>query len=256
MCLLLSVGIGAAITIASTPAYYHWQFEATGIYASLDENGEEIPQYIPYIGGDEKKFASFTNAQLDELVDHIVKYLFTDKESFALEMDDVVINGVMQDDVNIFSETAVSHMVDVKVLLKNLSIVGIVCGIFAALFLLYFIVGAIQGKGGKLLKTTLLFYGSFFAILLIICVGTLIETLNLGVGLEYFTYVLWINFHFLIFPDSTQAMGSFFNDTLTMILSLDLFMMAVVIVLSVIVGTLLIWGVLARGLDARVKRMQ
>ena len=43
--LLVSITI-PAISVAATPAFYEKQFEKTGIYATLDENGEETRAYI------------------------------------------------------------------------------------------------------------------------------------------------------------------------------------------------------------------
>lgn len=255
-CLLLSVGIGSAIAIASTPAYYHWQFEATGMYATKDENGVETPNYVPCINGNEELYGQFTNEQLNEIVDHIICYLFTDTESFALVMDDVRINGVMMDDVSVFGDTAVKHMSDVKILLRDLSLVAVICGGFCLLALIYFIFRARRGQGGVLFKYSLIFYGVFIGSLVAFCLYTLAQVFFYQLGMEYYTYLLWMNFHFLIFPDPSKAVGSFFNDTLTMLLSLDLFMCAIVIVLGLLVLFTIGWLVFARRLDRCVQATQ
>lgn len=114
ICLLAVAIIFPALKIASTPAYYHAQFEKNGIYAQVDENGTERRTTIRYIGGNTDDRATFSDAQLNEMIDHIVDYLFTDKASFALVMDGVMLNGALTDNVNIFGETAVTHMQDVK----------------------------------------------------------------------------------------------------------------------------------------------
>ncbi len=256
LCLLLAVAVGSVFAIASSPTYYYEQFEATGVYAQVDENGVETPKVIPYIGGDSKKFARFTDDQLNELIDHIINYLFTDAESFELVMDGVELNGVETDGVNIFSDTAVVHMADVKGLLQTLGTVALICGIAGALMLVYFIIRAIQGQGGKLLKGTLIFYGTFVGLIGAFCLYTLFQALYYKIDLQYFLSLAWRNFHFIIFPDPEQAMGSFFNDTLTMILSLDLFMAAVVQVLMIIAISVAVWIVLAGLLDRRVKRIK
>ena len=59
-----------------------------------------------------------------------------------------------------------------------------------------------------------------------------------------------------LFPDPAKATGSFFNDTLTMILTLDLFMDAVVRVLLIIGASVVAWGVGAWLLDRRVKALE
>ena len=256
LCLLLAVAVGSVFAIASSPAYYYEQFEATGVYATVDENGVETPKVIRYIGGNSSHSATFTDEQLNEIIDHIITYLFTDAESFELVMDNVCLNGKLTDNVNIFGEIAVVHMEDVKGLLQILGTIALVCGISGALMLVYFIVRAIKGHGGFLFKVMLIFYGTFVGLIGIFCLGSLIELRSMGLGMEYYLSMIWRNFHFIIFPDPEQAMGSFFNDTLTMILSLDLFMAAVVRVLLIIAASVVAWGVSSFLLDRRVKRMQ
>lgn len=260
-CLLFSVAVGSVFAIASSPQYYYDQFEATGVYATVNEEGEENPKIIPYIGGDNKTFACFTDEQLNELIDHIIGYLFTDMESFALVMDDVTLytanNPVWTktDGVNIFSDVAVSHMADVKGLLQTLGTVALVMGIAGACMLAYFIVRAVKGQGGVLFKYTLIFYGTFVGLIGAFCLFTCIQMRVEEIPMEYYLDMIWRNFHFIIFPNPEQATGSFFNDTLTMILSLDLFMAAVVEVLVIIGISVVAWAVLAKILDRRVKKM-
>ncbi len=260
-CLLLAVAVGSVFAIASSPQYYYDQFEATGIYSTVNEKGEEMRKIIPYVGGDEKVFACFTDDQLNQLIDHIINYLFTDMDSFVLVMDDVTIltletpYGEQTDGVNIFGDVAVAHMEDVKGLLQTLGGVALGCGIAGALMLAYFIIRAVRGKGGILFKYTLIFYGVFVGLIAAFCLFTLGQMLVEGLGMEYFTRIAWRNFHFIIFPDPEQAMGSFFNDTLTMILSLDLFMAAVVEVLLIIAASVIVWAVAAKLLDKRVKKL-
>lgn len=260
-CLLFSVAVGSVFAIASSPQYYYDQFEATGVYATVNEEGEEVPKIIPYIGGDNKTFACFTDEQLNELIDHIIGYLFTDMESFALVMDDVTLytanNPVWTktDGVNIFSDVAVSHMADVKGLLQTLGTVALVMGMAGACMLVYFIVRAVKGQGGVLFKYTLIFYGTFVGLIGAFCLFTCIQMRVEEIPMEYYLDMIWRNFHFIIFPNPEQATGSFFNDTLTMILSLDLFMAAVVEVLVIIGISVVAWAILAKILDRRVKKM-
>lgn len=260
-CLLFSVAVGSVFAIASSPQYYYDQFEATGVYATVNEEGEEVPKIIPYIGGDNKTFACFTDEQLNELIDHIIGYLFTDMESFALVMDDVTLytanNPVWTktDGVNIFSDVAVSHMADVKGLLQTLGTVALVMGIAGACMLAYFIVRAVKGQGGVLFKYTFIFYGTFVGLIGAFCLFTCIQMRVEEILMEYYLDMIWRNFHFIIFPNPEQATGSFFNDTLTMILSLDLFMAAVVEVLVIIGISVVAWAILAKILDRRVKKM-
>lgn len=256
LCILLSVAVGSVFTIASTPAYYYNQFEVTGVYAQVDESGNKIPNTLRYIGGDSDQYAQFTDEQLNELIDHIIEYLFTDMESFELTMDDVLLNGKITDDVSIFGEVAVVHMEDVKGLLGVLGTIAIVCAVVGAGIIVFFILQAKRGQGGKLFKHTLIFYGTFVGLVAGFCLFTLIQTLAMEIPLEYYLSMVWRNFHFIIFPDPEKAMGSFFNDTLTMILSLDLFMAAVVMVLCIIALAVGLWLVLARYLDALSRKNQ
>ncbi|MBR2340875.1 MAG: DUF1461 domain-containing protein [Clostridia bacterium] len=253
-CLLFAVAVGAVFAIASSPAYYYEQFKKTGVYATVDENGVEKPKRIHYIGGSATQSATFTDEQLNEIIQHIIDYLFTDKESFALKMDNVQLNGRLKDDVNIFGEVAVVHMQDVKTLLQTLGTIALICGISAVGILAYFIVRAVKRQGGVLLKSTLIFYGSFVGIIGVFCLVTLIQLLSKGFEMEAYLTMLWRNFHFIIFSDPAKATGSFFDDTLTMILTLDLFMAAVVRVLLIIAVFVVGWCVVAYFLDRRVKR--
>ncbi len=256
-CLLLAVAVGSVFAIASSPQYYYDQFEATGVYATVDENGVETPKVIRYIGGDKTQFARFTDEQLNEIIEHIISYLFTDQESFVLVMDGVNLNNVEQDGVNIFGDVAVTHMEDVKVLLGILGAVALICGIAGGAMIVYFILRICKGASLKLLSSTLIFYGVFVGLLVAFCVVTLVQTLSMGLGSEYFLSMAWRNFHFIIFPNPEQAMGSFFNDTLTMILSLDLFMAAVFEVLVLIGVSVVLWMIVGRIMDriSKVKQV-
>ncbi len=262
VCLLFSVAVGGVFVIASSPQYYYDQFETTGVYATVNEDGQTVRQIIPCIGGDSTIYARFTDEQLNELIDHIIGYLFTDMESFTLVMDDVTLYTMEKpvwtqtDGVNIFGDVAVSHMADVKALLQTLGNAALVCGVSGVLMLVYFIVRAVKGQGGILLKYTLVFYGVFIGLIAAFFLFTWGQMSVQNIDMEYYLHMAWRNFHFLIFPDTEQAMGSFFNDTLTMILSLDLFMAAVAEVLAMIGISVVAWAILAKILDCRVKRIQ
>ena len=183
LCLLFATAVGAVFAIASSPAYYYEQFEATGVYAQVDESGEKTPKTIYFIDGDGAKYAHFTDEQLNELVDHIIEYLFEDKESFELVMDGVLLNGKMTDGVSVFGEVAVVHMQDVKGLLQTLGAVAFTMGVVGSLILAYFIVQAVRGKGGRLLKSTLIFYGAFVGLIVGFCAFTLVQALVMEVVL-------------------------------------------------------------------------
>ena len=256
ICLLAVAIIFPALKIASTPAYYHAQFEKNGIYAQVDENGTERRTTIRYIGGNTDDRATFSDAQLNEMIDHIVDYLFTDKASFALVMDGVMLNGTLTDNVNIFGETAVTHMQDVKNLMTFAAQAAKIAAVAMAVLALYFLC---RGKriAKRLLTTTLGFYAVILLLAGAFFIWTYLATKNLGWGMEYFTTVLWRNVHYLFFPFQPEKLeGSFFNDTLTSILTLELFMTAVIIVLAIWLVSLTVWLVIAARIRKRIIRRE
>ncbi len=258
MCLLIVTIMIPALTIAATPEYYYDQFEKNGIYAEIDENGNERRRILWFTGGKEDAYATFSDEQLNVMINHIVDYLFTDQESFALQMDQVKLNGKMTDDVEIFGEIAVGHMVDVKNLMKVCKAVAIVSAVAVVAIGIYFGFRLKRGEGGELLKYSLIFYGVFFGLMLVFCLWSLIVLLTKEeFSIFGFTRELWANFHHLIFPFQPEKFAnSFFNDTLTVILTLDLFMSAVYIVLGIVVGVLLVWLLIAGFLDAKIKKKE
>lgn len=256
ICLLAVAIIFPALKIASTPAYYHAQFEKNGIYAQVDENGTESRTTIRYIGGNTDDRATFSDAQLNEMIDHIVDYLFTDKASFALVMDGVMLNGTLTDNVNIFGETAVTHMQDVKNLMTFAAQAAKIAAVAMAVLALYFLC-----RGKRIAKRLLTITLGFYAVILLLVgaffIWTYLATKNLGWGMEYFTTVLWRNVHYLFFPFQPEKLeGSFFNDTLTSILTLELFMTAVIIVLAIWIVSLTVWLVIAARIRKRIIRRE
>ena len=227
-----------AVTVASSPTFYQTQFEKTGVYATIDENGNEVRKQIWYIGGQSYQRATFSNEQVDEIIDHIVGYLFTDQESFALTMDGVCINGTVKDGVDIFGEVAVSHMVDVKVLF---SLVTVLTAIFGVLLvgLGGYLIWRRREVAPILLKYSLIFYGVLIALAGAFCGWVAIDA---AAAKTTFFDQAWTNMHHLFFPfQADEFAGSFFNDTLTSILSLEFFLGAVSTVLTVTGITLVLW---------------
>lgn len=231
--LILSLVLSATVpilTIASSKNFYQTQLEKTGIYVVDEEDSGKTSPPIGYINGDETKSARFTQKQMDVIIHHIIDYMFTDQESFALTMDDVKINGTEQDNVSIFSEEAVSHMQDVKKvfsLVLNLSIFGgallLVCVLYICL--------RWNETASLLLKYFLIFYGVFIGICLLFCGLCFLQSTTSDLT---FTNLLWRNLHYVFFPmQGDKIAGSFFNDALTCILTLDFFLGAVKIVLTV-----------------------
>ena len=105
VCLIL-VSVLAPISIIITrESYYKNQLINSGVYA---KEGETVT--VKYISGDVSKRGEFTSAHFDAIIDHFIAYFSNQKESFALELDEIEINGEMQNDVSIFGNEAVTHM--------------------------------------------------------------------------------------------------------------------------------------------------
>ena len=251
LCLLLTAGITPALLLASSPEYYYEQFEKNGIYASVDENGDEQRSIIKYVGGDKTKYATFSDEQLNLIIHHIIDYLFTDKEDFELKMDGVEIIGEgICDGVDIFGETAVLHMADVKSLMKFAKWAAIICFLTAVSLLIMFIKREKMRK--HLLKYTAVFYGLLGGFAFLFCLWSLLGAKRLTT--TGFLYQLWGNMHYLLFPFQPEKVkNSVISDTLTQILTLELFMAAVAIVAAVIVSVLAAWLIVACILHKRAK---
>lgn len=249
--LILSLGIATALLLASSPSYYHRQFEKNGIYAQCDSDGNEVRRVFRFIGGDESKSALFTDGEIDALADHIVDYLFGDGESFALTMDGVYIRGEgYRDGVNIFGDTAVRHMADVKRLIGFIKAVGIIASIGAVLLLAYFITAS-KSLHIPFKKYTLIFWSSLILLAAAFCIWSYLS----APSAEYFSYFLWKNLHYVLFFYSPEKRdGSFFDDTLTQLLRVDLFIDATVTVIAVIAVGSALWLVCAGLIERRSRQ--
>lgn len=228
----------SAICIASSPTFYKKQFEKTGIYATIDENGEEERTDIYYIGGSSFYSARFSNAQLDIIIHHIVDYLFTDQESFALTMDGVELNGRIRDNVDIFGEVAISHMEEVKTLFRLVIVLTIILFVFLIGTIVYLVFRWKQ-IAPILIEYSVLFYGICLALAGGFLLWSWISSLRSNLD---FPTQLWRNFHHILFPfQSDKFTGSFFDDTLTQVLTLDFFLGAVGTVLLALCIVLSAW---------------
>ena len=255
LCLLLVAVWVSAVPIAKNSSYYHLQFKVNNIYGYVDNEGNEVSNPIKYLGGS-YQYAKYTNKQLDTIIDHIIDFLFNDKEDFALELENVYVsnsrNGEyhLEEKVDVFGEVAIKHMHDVKQLFIIYQIISVIA------FVLMLGIGAYLllriGQVRKILfEYTMLFYGLFISI----CSIFVMVNFALAI-IEYqesssqsvmnffstFEYVLWQNIHWLFFPfQPDKVEGSFFNDTLTSVLTTDLFITAVIIVLVVIALLQILW---------------
>ncbi len=239
LCLLIASIVGPALLLASSPAYYHYEFRKNGIYADTADDGTELRARIRYIGGRREQSAHFSDGQLDEIIDHIVTYLFEDGETFALTMDGVLLNGKVTDGVVIFGEAAVNHMADVRDLMQ-LGKGFVILSLALIPFLILYLILRRRACGRAVLRTTLFFY----ALLALAALVFLLVTVATSNGDLATTF--WENAHHLFFPFQPEKVkGSFFNDTLTSILTLELFLDAVLVVLATAAVTLGAWVCLA-----------
>lgn len=242
ICLIIVAIWISAVPIAKSKSYYEKQFTKNEIYAHY-EDGELVQTKFHYTGGEYRRSTYFTDDQLNIIIDHIIDYLFKGKDTFELKMDNVMMNGELTNDVNVFGEVAVTHMEDVKVLFTVYRIISVValCGMVAMIF--YFIKRMKYVKN-SLLSVTLIFYGAIFLLVGIFLLIVLIHMKKEGLPMEmdWFLDTLWRDIHHLLFmfqPEKVE--GSFFNDTLTEVLTLDLFITAVVIVVITLVSMLALW---------------
>mgnify|MGYP003303515350 CR=1 FL=1 len=96
----------------------------------------------------------------------------------------------------------------------------------------------------SLLKVTVIFYSTVFgliALFLLIVVGHMVVE-NIPMDGEWFLDTLWRDVHHILFmfqPEKVE--GSFFNDILTEVLTLELFIKALVIVVIVLISMLTMW---------------
>ena len=218
--LLILVIVIPALAIASSPGFYRRQFARTGLYSYVDESGETVYHPIRYLNGDYTLTGKFTDAQLDTIADHIIDFCFGDKESFVLVMDDVLVNGEVTDGVSLFGEEAVVHMQDVKALFR-LGVVFSWVGSFVLIGLLDYIILRRAALKKLLLKYSVGFYLTLIAIAVLFCLVTVLTK----EPYRSFSNQLWRNLHLVFFAFQPEKIeGSFFSDTLTQILTLDLFM--------------------------------
>lgn len=240
--LLVAVWI-SAVPVAKNKKYYENQFEKNQIYSYVNENGLEVVRRFKYLDGTYGKTTYFTNEQLDLIIEHIIDYLFNGKDSFELHLDQVLVDGEYLDDVSIFGEVAVTHMKDVKVLFTAFRIISLISLVGMIAIFVYFL-KRLKTIKKDLLNVTLIFYGS---ILLIAGIFLLIVYLhmkkdNIPITSDWFLDTLWRDIHHILFmfqPEKVE--GSFFNDILTEVLTLDLFITAVIIVVVTIVVMLTLW---------------
>ena len=248
--LLFSAILVPALSFAKSDAYYRRAFERTGMYASIGADGKTYYRVVYCINGDPEVYALFTDKQLDEIALHIVSYMRGERESFELYMDNVYTNEGTLDGVRLFGDAAIAHMADVRSLVNAAEVfAALLCALLP--LLLIYVIARRKAVGRIILRYTLIFYLALlsFAVLFVILTALLKQ------GESTFIQALWHNIHYLFFPFQPEKVaGSFFDDALTYILRLDLFMGAVYRILGIVAITLFLFLWLALWLRRCAKR--
>ena len=249
LALLFSAILIPALSFAQSDAYYRRSFARTGLYERIGEDGKRYRSVIYCINGDPETYALLTNDQLNTVARHIVSYVRGDTEDFALYMDRVYLNDGYADNVRIFGDKAIAHMADVRSLINVAKVAATVLCALLPLLLTYVILRR-RTLGRLIWRYTVFFYLGLASVALIFVLLTAISD-----GGEFgLVRALWRNVHYLFFPFQPEKVaGSFFNDALTYILRLDLFMGAVYAILGILAATLLLFALLAAWLKRCAK---
>lgn len=253
MCLIIVSIWFSAVPIAKNAAYYHFQFKVNDIYAHENEEGIIEQKSFYYLDGKYQP-VKFTDEQLNTMVEHIIDFLFGNKESFELKLDQVSVYNFSKgeyetkDEVSIFGEAAVTHMDDVKQLFIMFQIISVIAFVMVLGLIAYILLRLSQVRK-ILFEYTMLFYAGFVTILSVYLVVTFVGAVSRygsNLNMTNFTSIAWEYFHFFFFPFQPDKIeGSFFNDILTEILTVDLFVVAVFIVIAVLVLIQIIWVIFA-----------
>ncbi len=234
LCLIIASVLIPLNIISTRDSYYRNQFKKCGIYPA-----EEEYTVVRYIGGDGSKYAELTANQFDKIISHITAFMANKKQSFALQMDGIKLNGQTFDGVDIFSKEAVTHMDDVRPIFSVARIVLTVCVVLLIAVGIYMLTRKTDVKK-IIFNYSLGVVIAFASLAALFLGGTLIVHLIGGSG-SYFD-TLWSEMHHIFFPFSPDKFnGSFFNDTLTQILTLDFFMNTVTVIIINIIALISAW---------------
>lgn len=217
-----------ALSLASSVSFYKSQWRKLEFYSYRDEYGVEVRRTIYFIGGNEDDIAHLSDGQIDSIAEHTVNYFFGDGETFALKMDDVMLNWEKTDGVSLFGERAVSHMADVKVLFGTLTVLAWVGG-----GLLLTVTGYLIWRRRSVKPLALRYFFGFYAFLLGAAALFCLVTLLTKESDVRFAYALWMNLHYFFFlfsPD--KVAGSVILDATTELLRLEFFVNCVTIILT------------------------
>ncbi len=184
--LMLSISI---LPIASFKAYYLRQYELNNTIINLKEISK----------------INITFDELKIISSNMIDYLFCKNDSMQY---------VLKDNTNFFSNQAISHMADVKILFKGGIIISII------LFIIFLLLSIYIYKNFKNIKVNYFkIYLNIFLIFLIILIFIVIFAI-----IDFDS--LFTIFHHLIFPNKDKFNDAFFsyNDTLIILLPINFFM--------------------------------
>lgn len=221
LCLITASIICPTVIMMTRKTYYQNQFEKIDTMPPENEHRD-----VYYVNGDFSKIASLTRDQFNEIITHITSFLEGKKEHFTLILDNVIINGENVEKVSIFSAEAVEHMVYIRDLYNTAKIISVIfalilvgCGIY-----MYKRKNNIKECIYEWSLGTVL---ALAAVIVIFLLFVLIKDMSDGSGVSTSSYLrsLWLYMHHLFFPfDSAKFGGSFFDDALTDILTVEFFM--------------------------------
>lgn len=222
--LIIMTGWLTIVPITCSKSYYNKQFERADTLNNLEYR---------YIDPDKGyQVTTYTSENLDEIISTIIDYLMDKKENMQ-----VVIN-----EKNVFSNQALKHMADVKILYKT----GItICYFLLVIFILNIIYLIYRYR---YLKKDILKYSLFSLGILLLFV------LGLGLWMIKDFDEAFVFFHKVIFPDPAKFNDAFFghtsnyselpyidNQLLIKVLNENVFMDAGFIILGALLLTYSLW---------------
>ena len=238
LCLIiLSVLIPINI-IATSKSFYQNQMTKSGTYAV---EGETVS--VRYIGGDSSQTAELTNEHCNKIIDHITAYLSHKKDSFALRLENVSVNGTVLSSIDIFGEKAVTHMDDVRPVFDRVKTASVVIAALTLILMAYMLLrkATVRKVIFKYSVITFCVFLSLFVVFGVICY-ILLLTSDKSISAANYFYQLWVTLHHLFFPfDPDRFQGSIFNDTLTSMLNINFFIRTVLYLVLNLAATSAAW---------------
>lgn len=243
--LIILIGCISILPIAKSKAYYLAQHEKNNVESILENYSFDGAKHTIY---ENDKFITHIhptydvqNSDIEYATEKIIDYLYH-KDVESMQFQIVTENGA----VDFFSEQAIVHMEDVKVLFIggiNLCYISIVLFILSIIYLIYrrnFIKKYIT-------KTYII---------------TVISFLALAIGIVIFAAIdfntAFIVFHYIIFPDNSKAeLAITFNscDTLTNVLTSEFFMNIGIIIGITFIGLLITSIIISKVLEVHASGM-